>query len=339
MNDNFLRACRDEVVDHVPVWFMRQAGRSLPEYRALRSSHSILDMCRDAELAAEATLQPVTRLGVDAAILFSDIVVPLEGMGVELDIEPGVGPVIEKPIRAREDVERLRPLEPEADVPYVLDAIKILRSELDVPLIGFGGAPFTLASYLVEGGPSRNHVRTKALMYGAPDVWDLLMKRLSTAVAGYLMAQVKAGAQAIQLFDSWAGHLDPESYRRHVLPHVERIFATTSASGVPSIYFGIMTGELLPLMAGSGANVIGIDWRVPLDVARERVGGRPVQGNLDPATLFAPWEALEAQTLDVLRRGGGRAHVFNLGHGVLPETDPDVLKRVVETVHAWEPDE
>ena len=337
MNDNFLRACRGEPVDHVPVWFMRQAGRSLPEYRQLRSSNSILDMCRRPELAAEATLQPVRRLGVDAAILFSDIVVPLQGMGVELDIEPGVGPVIEKPIRTMEDVERLRELDPDNDVPYVMEAIRILRGELDVPLIGFGGAPFTLASYLVEGGPSKNHVHTKALMYGSPDVWQALMQRLTAAMSSYLRAQVSAGAQAIQLFDSWVGHLDPVSYEAHVLPYVSAIFREVRATGVPSIHFGVVTGELLALMSDTTPDVVGVDWRVPLDLARERVGDGPVQGNLDPSILFAPWEVVEDAALDVLRRGGGRGHIFNLGHGVLPETDPDVLKRVVETVHAWSP--
>ena len=337
MRDDLLRACRAEPVDRVPVWFMRQAGRSLPEYRELRSSHSILDVCRDAELAAEATLQPVRRLGVDAAILFSDIVVPLQGMGVQLDIVPGTGPVIEKPIRELQDVERLRDLEPEDDVPYVLDAIRILRDELEVPLIGFGGAPFTLASYLVEGGPSRSHLHTKTLMFGAPEVWAALMDRLSSSMATYLRAQVRAGAQAIQLFDSWVGHLDPQSYERYVQPWVARIFESLSDLDIPRIYFGIVTGELLVPMAATGADVMGVDWRVPLDVARARVGGLPVQGNLDPSILFAPWDVIEQQTLDVLRRGGGRGHVFNLGHGVLPETDPDVLARVVETVHSWSP--
>jgi uroporphyrinogen decarboxylase len=339
VNDNLLRACRNEPVDHVPVWFMRQAGRSLPEYRKLRSSHSILEMCRDPALAAEATLQPVRRLGVDAAILFSDIVVPLEGMGVELDIQPGVGPVIEKPIRTLADVERLRELDPESDVPYVLETIRTLRRELDVPLIGFGGAPFTLASYLVQGGPSRDHARTKALMHGAPDAWHLLMDRLSASMTAYLRAQTLAGAQVIQLFDSWVGHLDPSSYQKYVLPSVLRIFAGLSGIGTPTIYFGVMTGELLPLMASAMPDVVGVDWRVPLDVAKQRVGKRPVQGNLDPSLLFAPWDVVEAATLDVLKRGGGRGHIFNLGHGVLPDTDPDVLARVVETVHGWSPDD
>ena len=338
MNDTFLRACRGEPVEHVPVWFMRQAGRSLPEYRQLRASNSILDVCRDPALAAEATLQPVRRLGVDAAILFSDIVVPLQGMGVELDIQPGVGPVIEKPIRTMSDVERLRELDPDNDVPFVLEAIRLLRRELDVPLIGFGGAPFTLASYLVEGGPSKNHVHTKALMYGAPDVWKELMRRLTAAMSSYLRAQVSAGAQAIQLFDSWVGHLDPVSYEAHVLPYVSAIFREVRAAGVPSIHFGVVTGELLGLMADTMPDVVGVDWRVPLDLAKERVGDGPVQGNLDPSILFAPWDIVEEATLDVLRRGGGRGHIFNLGHGVLPETDPDVLKRVVDTVHSWSPD-
>jgi uroporphyrinogen decarboxylase len=336
MEDRFLRACRDEPVDAVPVWFMRQAGRSLPEYRALRDRHSILEMCRTPELAADVTLQPVRRLGVDAAILFSDIVVPLEGMGVDLDIRPGTGPVIEKPIRTLADVERLRPLEPESDVAYVLETVRSLRAELDVPLIGFGGAPFTLASYLVEGGPSKTHGLTKAMMLGNPETWVALMDRLSESVARYLRAQVDAGAQAIQLFDSWAGHLAADDYAAHVKPWVDRIL--NGIAGVPRIHFGVGTGELIGLMSEK-TDVMGLDWRVPLDVGRERAGGKPVQGNLDPALCLAPWPVIERKARDILRRGGGTGHVFNLGHGVLPETDPDVLARLVDLVHEWSPDE
>ncbi len=317
---------------------MRQAGRSLPEYRALKDSHTILELCRDPELAAEVTMQPVRRLGVDAAILFSDIVVPLQGMGIGLDIEPGVGPVIEKPVRSRSDVDRIRPLDPEGDTGAVLETIRLLRAQLDVPLIGFAGAPFTLASYLVEGGPSKNHARTKALMLGDPGTWDALMDVLSSSIAHYLRAQVGAGAQAIQLFDSWVGDLSPHSYERRVLPWVRRIFDDASSLAVPTIHFGIVTGELLTLMSRAGTDVMGVDWRVPLDEARRRVPeGMPLQGNLDPAICLAPWEVVEAEVRDVLERAGGRGHIFNLGHGVLPETDPEVLARIVELVHSWEP--
>ncbi|CAN5682786.1 uroporphyrinogen decarboxylase [soil metagenome] len=318
---------------------MRQAGRSLPEYRALRERHSILDICRTPELATEVTLQPVKRLGVDAAILFSDIVVPLEGMGVDLDIREGIGPVIAAPVRAVEDVERLRALEPETDVAYVLEAVRMLAAELDVPLIGFAGAPFTLASYLIEGGPSKSHARTKALMYGAPDVWRALMERLAESVLAYLRAQVEAGADAVQLFDSWAGALGPDDYESYVLPWVTEIIQGLADAGVPRIVFGVATGELLQLMASTGADVVGIDWRVPLDAGRRRVGGAVIQGNLDPTACLAPWEVVERKARDVLHRGGGGRHIFNLGHGVLPETDTDVLQRIVDLVHGWEPAE
>ena len=337
MNDRFLRACRGEAIDAVPVWFMRQAGRSLPEYRELKKDHSILELCRQPDIAAEVTLQPVRRLGVDAAILFSDIVVPLQGMGVTLDIKAGVGPVIEAPVRTRADVDRIRLLEPEADVEFVLDSIKLLRKELEVPLIGFAGAPFTLASYLIEGGPSKNHALTKAMMLGEPETWSALMKVLSDSVTRYLRAQIEAGAQAVQLFDSWVGHLAPATYESYVLPWVRTIFDGVRDLGVPTILFGIVTGELLPLMSRSGCDVIGVDWRVPLDDARGRIpNGMSVQGNLDPAVCFAPWDVVAAQATEVLGRGGGRSHVFNLGHGVLPETDPDVLARIVDLVHSWE---
>jgi uroporphyrinogen decarboxylase len=318
---------------------MRQAGRSLPEYRALRESHDILQICKDPELAAEVTLQPVRRLGVDAAILFSDIVIPLQAMGVELDIRPGVGPVIHNPIRSVTDVDRLLPLDPASGVPFVLETIGRLVEDLSVPLIGFGGAPFTLASYLVEGGPSKNHERTKALMYGEPETWNKLMDRLSEAILAYLRAQIAAGAAAVQLFDSWVGALGPREYEGHVLPAVERIFGGLADLDVPRIYFGVNTGELLGLMARSGANVIGVDWRVPLDEARKRTGGGfTLQGNLDPAACFAPSHVVEAKTLEVLRDGAGRGHIFNLGHGVLPDTDPDVLARIVDVVHGWRPE-
>lgn len=313
---------------------MRQAGRSLPEYRALRERHSILDLCRTPDLAAEVTLQPVRRLGVDAAILFSDIVVPLQAIGIDLEIEPGRGPVIAEPIRTDKDVDRIRPLEPENDVPFVLEAIRALVAELDVPLIGFGGAPFTLASYLVEGGPSRNHAKTKAFMYGRPDTWARLMDRLADVVLELLRAQVRSGASAIQLFDSWVGALSPADYEEHVLPASRKILSGLADLGVPRIHFGVNTGELLPAMHSAGADVVGVDWRVPLDDARKRLGELvPVQGNLDPTVLLAPWEVIRARADDVLVRGGGTGHIFNLGHGVLPETDPAMLERLVELIH------
>lgn len=317
---------------------MRQAGRSLPEYRALRESHSILEMCSTPELAARATMQPVERLGVDAAILFSDIVVPLRAMGIDLDIKAGVGPVIDNPVRSVDDVDRILPLDPETGVGYVLDAIRILVGELEVPLIGFAGAPFTLASYLIEGGPSRNFARTKALMLGEPETWNKLMDRLSESVLAYLRAQVGAGAQAIQLFDSWVGALAPNEYLTYVAPAVERIFGGLEDLAIPRIHFGVGTGELLGLMGSVGADVVGVDWRVPLGIARQRVGDAyALQGNLDPAICLAPWHVVEEHAHEVLRQGGGRSHIFNLGHGVLPETDPDILARLVDLVHSYTP--
>jgi uroporphyrinogen decarboxylase len=332
----FLRACRREPVPHTPVWFMRQAGRSLPEYRKVREGVAMLDACSRPDLVTEITLQPVRRYGVDAAILFSDIVVPLRAIGVDLDITPGVGPVIAQPIRTERDLRQLRPLEPD-DVDYVSAAVRALVTELGpTPLIGFAGAPFTLASYLVEGGPSRNHEHTKALMYGRPDLWDRLMLALSEITAAFLRVQVEAGASAVQLFDSWVGALPAADYARFVQPHSARVLAAVGDLGVPRIHFGVVTGEMLDLMGEAGADVVGVDFRVPLDEAARRVGpGRALQGNLDPAILFAPWEAVAQRTREVLAAGRvAEGHVFNLGHGVIPDTDPDVLKRVVELVHA-----
>ncbi|HEX2196598.1 MAG TPA: uroporphyrinogen decarboxylase [Actinomycetota bacterium] len=338
MRDLFLRACRGEATETVPVWFMRQAGRSLPEYRAVRERHSILDVCRTPELAVEVTLQPVRRLGVDAAILFSDIVVPLQAMGIDLEISPGVGPVIAEPVRTAAGVDRLRPLDPEEGVPFVMEAVAALVAELDVPLIGFAGAPFTLASYLVEGGPSRDHARTKALMASDPATWDKLMDRLAESILAYLRAQVGAGAAAVQLFDSWAGSLTPSDYRAHVAPAVTRILEGLADTGVPRIHFGVGTGELLELMSGTGTDVMGIDWRVLLGRARARLGdGVVLQGNLDPALCLAPIDVVKEKAREVLEETGGRRHVFNLGHGVLPATDPDTLARLVDFVHEWRP--
>jgi uroporphyrinogen decarboxylase len=332
----FLAACRREPAERVPVWFMRQAGRSLPEYRAVRERYGMLDIVRSAELAAEVTLQPVRRLGVDAAILFSDIVVPLIGIGLDIQLAAGTGPVIAEPFRSADDLRRLRPLQPEVDVPFVAETVRLLVKELDVPLIGFAGGPFTLASYLIEGGPSKTYARTKALMYGDPATWATLVDALAGLALASLRAQVEAGAAAVQVFDSWVGQLAPGDYRRYVFPAVSRLFAGLADLGVPRIHFGVGTGELLELLAATGADVVGVDWRVPLDAARRRLGdGVAVQGNLDPARCLAPWDAVAEGVQDVLDRNGGRpGHVFNLGWGVQPETDPDFLRRIVDLVHA-----
>src|SRR4051812_28986066 len=314
---------------------MRQAGRSLPEYRRVREGLGMLESCLRPDVVTEVTLQPVRRYGVDAAILFSDIVLPLKAAGVDLDIKPGVGPVVADPVRDADDVARLPALEP-ADVATVAEAVTALVEQLDgLPLIGFAGAPFTLASYLVEGGPSREHARTKALMYGDEDTWHALADRLAQIALTFLRVQVKAGASAVQLFDSWAGTLSAADYERYVLPH-SRTVLEQFAGEVPRIHFGVGTGELLGLMADAGADVVGVDWRVPLDEAARRVpSGVALQGNLDPAVVFAPWDVVAERTRDVLRRAAAaEGHVFNLGHGVFPETDPGVLARIVELVHA-----
>jgi uroporphyrinogen decarboxylase len=331
----FIRACRRQPVPYTPVWFMRMAGRSLPEYHRVREGIPMLESCTRPELVTEITLQPLRRYDVDAAVLFSDIVVPLRAIGVDVEIKPGVGPVVGHPIRTIGDVERLRPLEP-TDVPYISEAVKSLVGELGgKPLIGFTGGPFTLASYLIEGGPSKNHDRTKALMYGNPELWHALMGRLAGIAIAFLQVQVDAGASAVQLFDSWVGVVSPEDYRHAILPHTSRIFAALAASGVPRIHFGVGTGELLGLLGEAGADVVGVDWRIPLDEAARRIGaGKAVQGNLDPSVLLAGWDVVEPRARAVLARArtlGG--HVFNLGHGVLPETDPDILARLTDLVH------
>ncbi|WP_276206312.1 uroporphyrinogen decarboxylase [Thermoactinospora rubra] len=333
MTSAFLAACRRQPVPHTPVWYMRQAGRSLPEYLKAREGVPMLQACATPELVVEITMQPVRRYGVDAAIFFSDIVVPLKAIGVDLDIKPGVGPVVADPIRDARGLEALRPLEP-GDVPYVTEAVRALVGELKgTPLIGFAGAPFTLASYLIEGGPSKNHDHTKAMMYGEPALWHALMDRLAGIVAEHLRIQVDAGAQAVQLFDSWVGAVAPDDYREYVMPYTRRIF--DAVPEVPRIHFGVGTGELLGLLGEAGADVVGVDWRVPLDEAARRVGpGKALQGNLDPAVLLAPWEAVERKARDVHARGkAAEGHIFNLGHGVLPSTDPDQLKRLTELVH------
>lgn len=332
MNDRLLRALRRQPVDRTPVWFMRQAGRYLPEYREVRGDRDILETCRVPDLVVEITLQPLRRMPLDAAIVFSDIMLPLAAVGIPVRIEPGMGPVVDRPIRTADDVATLRALEPAVDEPQVLEAIQALRAELEVPLIGFAGAPFTLASYLIEGGPSRDHARTKALMHAEPEVWAGLAERLAGIVRAHLLAQVEAGAQAVQVFDSWVGALDPGDYERFVLPWMPRLF---EGLGVPAIHFGVGTGELLPLMRRAGGDAIGVDHRVPLDVAWDRIGSdRAIQGNLDPAVCTATWEALEPKALDVLERAATRdGHVFNLGHGVLPHTPVENLQRLVDLVH------
>jgi uroporphyrinogen decarboxylase len=314
---------------------MRQAGRALPEYRAVRGTGTILEAIRDPERAAEITLQPVRRYGVDAAVLYSDIVVPVAAIGFGVDIAPGVGPVVTQPFASAEDLARLRPFVPAEDAPYVADTVRLLVGELGpTPLIGFAGAPFTVASYLIEGQPSRTYGRTKAMLHGEPELFAALLDRLADMAIASLLAQVEAGASAIQLFDSWAGALSPDVYEAHVLPASRKVFDALAATGVPRIHFGVGTGELLALMGAAGADVVGVDWRVPLDVARQRVPGKAVQGNLDPAVCLAPWPVVADRARDVLARNAGRpGHVFNLGHGVLPETDPGVLAEVVALVH------
>jgi len=313
---------------------MRQAGRSLPEYRARRGGGSILEMLRHPELVAELTLQPVVRYGVDAAILYSDIMVPAAAVGFGVEVSPGIGPVVDRPFRGAADLDRLRPLQPD-DVPWVPEAIRILVKELTVPLIGFAGGPFTVASYLIEGGPSRTYALTKTLMHAQPALWNGLMERLAGHAITSLQIQVEAGARAVQVFDSWVGALSPADYRRFALPASRQVFEAVADLGVPGVHFGVGTAALLELMAEAGADVVGVDWRVPLSQARARLGPRyAVQGNLDPAVCLAPWPVVEAEARVVLAEAGpGPGHIFNLGHGVLPQTQPDVLERLVALVH------
>ena len=330
MSDRFLRACRREAVDCTPVWFMRQAGRYLAEYQGVRAGHSILEVCKTPALAVEVTLQPVRRFAVDAAIIFADILLPLEPMGLSVEFTAGEGPVIANPVRTADDVAALKAVRPSEDLGFVLESIGQARSALagEVPLIGFAGAPFTLASYAIEGGGSRHYVETKRLMYGDPETWHDLMGRLADAVAGFLVAQVAAGAQAVQLFDSWVGALSPDDYAEYAYPYTQRIFAALAGSGVPRIHFGTGATTLLPLMANAGCEVVGLDWRAAAghDLA--------VQGNLDPVVLFAPEHEIERRVLDIVKRADGRpGHIFNLGHGILPETPPEAVGFVADLVH------
>jgi uroporphyrinogen decarboxylase len=331
----FILASQRKPVPHTPVWFMRQAGRALPEYMKARAGMPMLESCTHPELVTEITMQPVRRYGVDAAVFYSDIVVPHKAIGFGVDIKPGVGPVIEQPIKSMADLDRLRPLEPD-DVGFVTEAVRMLTGELGAtPLIGFAGAPFTLATYLVEGGPSKTHEQTKAMMYRAPELWAALLDRLADIAAAFLAVQIEAGASAVQLFDSWAGALAPSDYRRYVLPASAKVFRSVARYGVPMIHFGVGAGELLKDMGAAGADVVGVDWRVPLDEASERIGpDKAVQGNLDPAVLFAPAEVREAKAREVLDAGRhAPGHIFNLGHGVPPTADPDTLAKLVDFVH------
>ena len=329
-----LAACRRQPTRVTPVWFMRQAGRYMPEYRALRERYSILEMIQTPELAASVTLMP-KRLGVDALILFADILLPLIPMGLGLEFVAGKGPVLHRPIRSAADVERLRPVQPAEDLGYVMETIRLVRESVqDVPLIGFAGAPFTLASYAIEGGGSRHYLNTKRLMYEAPDTWHLLMEKFTDVTLAYLQAQIQAGVQAVQLFDSWVGALSPRDYRTFVQPYVRRIFDGLSSFGVPRIYFGTGTAGMLALIADVGADVVGVDWRVELATAWEQLGNVAIQGNLDPALLFAPRDVLAQQVKHVLAQANGRpGHIFNLGHGILPQTPVDNVKFVVDLVH------
>ncbi|HEV8670639.1 MAG TPA: uroporphyrinogen decarboxylase [Candidatus Limnocylindria bacterium] len=329
-----VRALRRERVERTPVWYMRQAGRCLAEYRALRETHGILEIARNPELCARVTRMPVDRLGVDAAVLYADIMLPLDGMGVPFHIQPDLGPIVERPVRAAKDVAALRVVAAEEATPYLFETIRALRRDLpaEVALIGFAGAPFTLASYLIEGHPSRDYARTKAMLFGDPRLWEWLMDTVAEVLTRYLRAQIAAGVDVVQLFDSWAGALAPEDYERAVLPYTQRIFAALGP-GVPRIHFATGNPALLPLIGSVECEAVSVDWRMPLDEAWQRIGDRAIQGNLDPAVCLAPWTIVQARAEDVLRRAGGRAgHVFNLGHGVLPETDADTLARLASYV-------
>jgi uroporphyrinogen decarboxylase len=332
----FLRACRRESVDRTPVWFMRQAGRYMPEYRALRQNYTLLQLCRTPDLATEVTLQPVKRIEVDAAILFSDLLLPLEPMGIPFDFIKGEGPAIERPVRNAADIDAVRVVDPRESLAFTLDAIRQVKRELGerTPLIGFAGAPFTMASYAIEGGHSNNFAITKALMYGDPAAWHRLADKLATVVADYLSAQIDAGVDAVQLFDSWVGALNEADYREFALPHTQKIFAAIG-NRVPTIHFGVASATILHVMREAGGDVLGADWRVPLDVAWRRIGyDRGIQGNLDPTLLLGPRERLLAGARDVLARADGRAgHIFNLGHGILPMTPLENVQAVAHYVH------
>nr|NNM90848.1 uroporphyrinogen decarboxylase [Bacilli bacterium] len=335
MNDLFLRACRKETVERTPVWYMRQAGRYQPEYRKIREKYSLLEICERPDVCAQVTTLPITQLGVDAAILFSDIMVPVGAMGLDFDLKKDVGPMIDRPITSLADVNALHPIDPLHDLPYVFETIGQLKETLSVPLIGFSGAPFTLASYMIEGKPSRQYLKTKAMMYGEPAIWFALMDKLADMIVTYLEAQVKAGASALQIFDSWVGSLSPFDYEQYVLPVMQKIFERVNQLGVPTIYFGVGTGSLLSLFQKTGASVIGIDWRLDLATASQVLGKEQVlQGNLDPAVLLAPFEEIEIRASRIIEQGKEIAgHVFNLGHGVFPEVNVATLAKLTEYIH------
>jgi uroporphyrinogen decarboxylase len=337
LNDRFLKACRRQTVDETPVWFMRQAGRYLPQYRKIREKHDVVSICKDPDLCSQVTTLPVDVLGVDAAIMFADIMLPLEGLGVEFEIKEGVGPIIQKPIRNLQTARSLSDLDPKNDVLFVLEAIKETKKRLGgrVPLIGFCGAPFTLASYMIEGRPSRDFVNTKTLMYRDPKTWQLLMDALSTGMSLYLQAQIRAGVDAVQLFDSWVGCLSLQDYREYVLPYSRRIMKDLEGTGVPRIHFGTGTSNFLGEMKEAGGDVFSIDWRIPIDVAWQRLGTDvAIQGNLDPTVLMADQSLIESQAAAILKRVGGRnGHIFNLGHGMLPEVPTEKVVELVKFVH------
>lgn len=341
LNDTFLRACRRDRTDKVPVWFMRQAGRYDEEYRAIRKHYSLVEICEHPEVCVEVTKMPVDKLGVDAAILFSDIMIPIGAMGLPFVIKENVGPVIDTPIRHEDDVARLRTFRPAEGLPHVLETIRLLKRDLHVPLIGFMGGPFTLASYMIEGGPSKDYLHTKTMMVSRPDLWRQLMDKLAEMIVEYGTAQVQAGARALQIFDSWVGSLAQSDFRTYVMPTMQRIFKGLRELDVPLIYFGVNTGELLGDFAQTGATVVGVDWRVPLQTARERVGqGVALQGNFDPAMLFAPKLEIERRARDILNQGTkAPGFIFNLGHGVKPSTDVNVLRELVAYVHDFVPEE
>ncbi|MFC4078024.1 uroporphyrinogen decarboxylase [Salinithrix halophila] len=337
-NDTFLRACRQEAVDYTPVWYMRQAGRYQPEYRKIREKYSFFEMNEIPEVCVEVTRLPVEQLGVDAAILFADIMTPLKPIGVDVDIRSGIGPVIGNPIRHWEDVYRLGELDPESHLPFILDSIRMLEEQLTVPLIGFAGAPFTLASYMIEGGPSKNYHQTKGFMYAQPKAWEALMDKLASLTVTYLKAQIAAGAKAVQIFDSWVGALNREDYHRYVAPVMHRIFAEIKeASDVPTIYFGIGAGHLLTEWDRLPADVLGLDWRTTIDTAREELGiQKPLQGNLDPSLLLGPWEMIEDKAREILDQGAKHSgHIFNLGHGTYPEVRVETLQRLTAFIHDY----
>ncbi|MBN3522843.1 uroporphyrinogen decarboxylase [Paenibacillus apiarius] len=337
-NDRFLRACRGEQVDRLPVWYMRQAGRYDPDYRKIKEKYSLLEICRQPELAAEVTMMPVNKLGVDAAILYSDIMNPVASIGIDFDIVAQVGPVIHNPIQSAADVERLKPVDPEGDLGHILETIRILDAELKVPLITFAGAPFTIASYLIEGRPSKSYIRTKTMMYDTPEIWFALMDKLGDMVITYIRAQVKHGSKAFQLFDSWVGSLSPRDFKRFVLPTIERIYAELSDLDVPKIYFpGVSSGELLPCLRELQADVIGLDWRVSMQEGRRRLGGRfAVQGNLDPYVLTGPMEVITREAAHIMDEGLQEpGYIFNLGHGLFPEASLDKLKQLTDFIHSY----